>query len=201
MPFHATSIVSKIKDDIKNAQFSVLERVLLEIELKRKQNDRFNDKSSLYEYSDLLTVLGRGYIKSSDYPSFSVLPDPEAAYYENEEKIRERLEDNHYYFDLINRAVKHGNIEEDLENIFKKSFIDTLKKRKKDNIPWYDGLTYQMVLAARVTKPTNPLQIENHGITVFSGMILEYSFEPDTKFFVRDDGTTKAKRRILLPFL
>lgn len=195
MPFHATSIVSKIKDDIKNAQFSVLERVLLEIELKRKQNDRFNDKSSLYEYSDLLTVLGRGYIKSSDYPSFSVLPDPEAAYYENEEKIRERLEDNHYYFDLINRAVKHGNIEEDLENIFKKSFIDTLKKRKKDNIPWYDGLTYQMVLAARVTKPTNPLQIENHGITVFSGMILEYSFEPDTKFFVRDDGTTKAKRR------
>lgn len=53
MPFHAASIISKVKEEIKNAQLSPADRVLLEYELERKQGDRFSDKSSLYEYSDL----------------------------------------------------------------------------------------------------------------------------------------------------
>ena len=61
MPFHAASIISKIKEDIRSAELPVADRTLLELELARKQGDRFSDKSSLFEYSNLLTVLGRGY--------------------------------------------------------------------------------------------------------------------------------------------
>ena len=62
MPFHATSIISKIKDDIATAQLSESDQALLELELERKQKDRFSDHSSLYEYSNMLTVLGRGFV-------------------------------------------------------------------------------------------------------------------------------------------
>lgn len=64
MPFHAASIISKIKEDIRSAELPVADRTLLELELARKQGDRFSDKSSLFEYSNLLTVLGRGYVYS-----------------------------------------------------------------------------------------------------------------------------------------
>lgn len=79
MPFHAASIISKVKEEIKNAQLSPADRVLLEYELERKQGDRFSDKSSLYEYSDLLTVLGRGYVQKKDYAAFSLLYDPDSS--------------------------------------------------------------------------------------------------------------------------
>ena len=45
MPFHAASIIAKIKEDIKSAQMSPADRILLELELQRKQGDRFSDKS------------------------------------------------------------------------------------------------------------------------------------------------------------
>ena len=149
------------------------------MELNRKQNDRFTDKSSLFEYADLLTVLGRGYIKESDYPAFNLLPDPEAALFSDVKKIRARFEDNRYLFELINRAVKHGNITEDLEKEFERKFVEELKKRKKNNILWFDGLTYAMVKAAqdklrRVLD--NPLQINDGDFTVYSGTPLEYIF-------------------------
>ena len=54
MPFHAASIISKIKEDIRSAELPVADRTLLELELARKQGDRFSDKSSLFEYSNLI---------------------------------------------------------------------------------------------------------------------------------------------------
>lgn len=44
MPFHAASIIAKVKEEIKNAQLSPADRILLEYELERKQGDRFSDK-------------------------------------------------------------------------------------------------------------------------------------------------------------
>lgn len=198
MPFHASTIITKIKDDINSAELSIQVRTLLEMELKRKQNDRFTDKSSLYEYSDLLTVLGRGYMEDRDYPLFNLLPDPEAALFSDVKKIRARFEDNRNLFELIDRAVKHGNIIEDLEKEFERKFVEELKKRKKNNVPWYDGLTYAMVKAAQdklKRKLDNPLQINDIDFTVYSGTPLEYTFESDEYFFIRDDGDSKAKRR------
>ena len=41
MPFHASSIISKVKDDIKSADLSTADRILLEVELDRKQGEHF----------------------------------------------------------------------------------------------------------------------------------------------------------------
>lgn len=200
MPFHATSIIGKIKEDIKNAQLSVRDKTLLEMELSRKQMDRFSDKSSLYEYADLLTVLGRGYVKERDYPSFCLLPDPNAAHLVDSKKIRERFQENYKLFELINRVVKHGNIADDLEKEFDKSFIDYLQACKRKNIPWYEDekCTYDMVKSSQdklKKKLDNPLEIVDSNFEVYSGSPLEYRYESDELFFMRDDGNSKIKRR------
>lgn len=91
MPFNSAAIIDKIKSDINNAQLPLSDRVLLEMEVVRKQTDRFSDKSSLYEYAELLTVLGRGYVKEEDYSSFSLLYDPAVQPLQDPKKIKDRL--------------------------------------------------------------------------------------------------------------
>ncbi len=198
MPFHAAAIISKINEDIQNAQLSVADKTFLQYELSRKQSDRYSDKSSLFEYSDLLTVLGRGFVKKDDYPRFSLLNDPDSAHLVDEKKIRERLSENHRFFEQIDRVVKHGNISDDLEKDFDAVFISHLIECKKKNLPWYEDCTYVQVKASQdklKKKLDNPLSIDNSGFEVYAGSPLEYSFSVDEQFFIRDDGDTKGKRR------
>lgn len=198
MPFHAATIIANIQEDIKNAQFSVQDRKLLEMELDRKQTDRFSDKSSLYEYADILTVLRRGYIQEEDYARFMLLPDPDAAHLQDEKKIEDRFSDNHYLFELIDRVVKHGNIADDLEKEFDKTFIGHLQERKRKSKPWYEKYTYAMLKSSQdklKKKLDNPLEINDVDFVVYSGSPMEYTFDTDQQFFMRDDGDSKSKRR------
>ena len=196
MPFHATSIVNKVKDEIKNTELSAADRILLELELERKQGDRFSDKSSLFEYSDLLTVLGRGYVINSDFSAFSLLSDDLSLI--PEDKIRERLLENHQYFEQIDRVFRHGNIVDTLEKEYDDSFIKHLVNSKKTGTPWYDAYTFTMVKSSRdkiKRKLDNPLNFENEDIEAFSESAIEYSFPADTLMFIRNDGDTRAKQR------
>lgn len=198
MPFHATTIISKIKEDIQNAQLSVADKTFLEFELARKQSDRFSDKSSIFEYSDLLTVLGRGFVKKTDYPLFSLLEDPDATHLVDVKKIKERLTENHNFFEQIDCVVKHGNIADDLEKDFDDSLISRLVACKKKNIPWYEDCTYVQVKASQdklKKRQDNPLAIADIDFKVYSGTPVEYSYLVDEQFYIRDDGNTKAKRR------
>ncbi|MBR1685592.1 MAG: hypothetical protein IJ708_10700 [Clostridia bacterium] len=129
MPFHTESIIEKIKADMQSAQLSLQDKLILEMELNRKQMDRYNDKTSLYEYAHILTVLERGYIHIDDYSSFMILHDPDAGSLDSK-KLKDRLEDNREIFERIDRAVKYGNIEDDLEKEFDKPLIDHLKECK-----------------------------------------------------------------------
>lgn len=197
MPFHVASIIDKVKTDIKSAELSTADRTLLEVELARKQGDRFSDKSSLFEYSDILTVIGRGYVKQSDFPAFSLLYDDLLPAF-SEDKIRNRLLENHKVFEQIDHVFKHGNIAEDLEKEYDKSFIDHLKTAKKHGAPWYDGYTYEMVRSAREKlkkKLDNPLRIEDENIAVFSDSAIEYPFPLNQLTFIRCDGDSRTKQR------
>lgn len=198
MPFNATSIIHKIKDDISDAQLSLVDRTLLELELQRKQADRFSDKSSLFEYSDLLTVLGRGFVKNDDYPVFSLVWDPECRMLGDASKVKERLQQNHSYFEQINRTFRHGDIEATLEKEYDNGFIRHLVECKKKNISWYENYTFEMIKASRdklKRKLDNPLLIEDKDFDIYSGSPLEYSFPFDNMAFMRDDGESNVRKR------
>ena len=197
MPFHAASIIAKIKEDIRSAELAPADRILLEKELERKQGDRFSDKSSLFEYSNLLTVLGRGYVEKTDFASFALLYDDALSAY-SEEKIKERLDKNRTTFEYIDRVIRHGNIADALEKEYDKAFVDHLITAKKKGEHWYDGYTYNMVMSSHdrlVKKHDKPLKIENEDIEVFSGSALEYLFPVDQLSFICCDGDTRVKQR------
>lgn len=197
MPFHAASIVNKVKEEIKTAELSVADRILLELELERKQGDRFSDKSSLFEYSDLLTVLGRGYVIERDFASFSLLWDDQLSLLPDD-KVRGRLLENHQVFDQIDRVFKHGNIADMLDKEYDDQFLKHLMEAKREGTPWYEGYTFAMVKSSHdkiKRKLDHPLSIENGDVEAFSESALEYAFPVDTLMFIRDDGETRAKQR------
>ena len=197
MPFHAASIISKIKEDIASAQLSEADQALLELELERKQGDRFSDRSSLFEYSSLLTVLGRGFVEKGDFTSFGLLYDDNLTAIPRD-KLKDRLQENHAIFEKIDRVVRHGNIEDSLDKEYDKPFIDHLVTAKKKGEPWYEGYTFDMVKSShdRLTKKKdNPLEIQDEWISIYSGSAIEYTFTPDSLAFIRSDGETKAKQR------
>ena len=184
-------IIEKIKVDISKAQLSIADRTLLEVELKRKQGDRYSDKSSLFEYSDLLTVLGRGYVVDADYPSFSLLPDPTIKNMVDPKKITARLDENHKFFEEINRVYKHGNIQDELGNEFDKELVKQIAASKKKSLPWHENLTYDLVKASQDKlrkKLDNPLEIADSGISAYHNAPIEYTFGEDSLLFVRCDG-------------
>lgn len=198
MPFHAASIITKIKEEIKNAQLSPADRILLEYELEHKQSDRFSDKSSLYEYSDLLTVLGRGYVQKKDYAAFSLLHDPDSSHWEDEKKLRERLKENHQLFEHIDRVFRHGNITDELEKEYESSFIKHITSCKKKGANWYEDYTFEDVKKLHEKnkkKQDNPLYIDDNNIEVYYHSPLEYAFVRDETAFIRNDGESKAKQR------
>ena len=198
MPFNSVSIVNRIRKDLDQSQLSVADKTVLETELERKQEDRYSDKSSLFEYADVLTVLNRGQIKKEDYPNFKLFPDPEGAHLQDKKKIRKRIDENNEFFERVDSVFKHGNISEDLEKEFDKQFINHLLESKRKNMPWYENYTYAMVKRSQdkiKKKLDNPLEISEADFIVYSGTPIEYSYTPDESFFLRYDGDTKSKQR------
>lgn len=198
MPFHAPTLISRIREDIRSAQLSKVDELLLTDELNRKESDQFSDQSSLYEYNDLLTVLDRGYIKGEDYHFFGLLADPDSSGLVDSRRIKERIDLNHKIFNQIDRAVKHGNIEDDLEKEFDRDLINHLSRCKQDGTPWYEGQTLQMAIISKdkiKKKLDNPLEISDESLAVYSGSAIEYSFQIDKLVLMKDDGESGAKRR------
>ena len=195
MPFHSETLIHKIRDGIRTAELPAADRILLQLELERKQSDRFSDKTSLFEYSDLLTVLGRGYVVQADYASFSLLTDDELTMVP-EDQVRGRLLENHQLFEQIDRAFKYGNITEDLENEYDSSFLHHLAEAKKKDMPWYENYTFSMVKSSR-SKQRRKLEqvLEIEQIEAFSDSPDFYAFPSDSLMFIREDGATKAKQR------
>lgn len=198
MPFHVNAIISRIKGSIKTSELSSSDRILLESELERKQSDRFSDKSSLFEYSNLLTVLGKGYVQPSDYYSFGLLNDTGLAIIP-EAKIKPRLEENRKRFEEIERVFKNGNIDDELGKDYDPPFIDHLKKCKRNGKSWFDGYTFDDIMASHDRmrrKLDHLLTIDDESFSAFSGSEIEYSFWSKSLVWVRNDGDSKAKQRL-----
>ncbi len=150
MPFHVDTIIDRIKHTIDTAQLSPVDQTLLENELRLKQSDKYSDKSSLYEYRDLLTVLGRGQIIEEDYSKFSLLPDPDISAWVDKSKINERINENREIFERIDRTFKHGNISETLEKEFDRALVDELVSNVSPEASMQLGLTYIFVAISTV---------------------------------------------------
>lgn len=198
MPFHPDTLQKQIQYSLDIQHFAIHDQVLLRNELQQKAGDRFTDKTSLYEYCDILTVLKRGYVKDSDYPRFALFRDPDISSVHNEKEAERRIEYNRTHFERISQAMRHGNIAEQLEKYYDRELIRRLEKCKNRDENWQELLTYKEVqiseakLAARLE---SPLDIQDSSIIAFSDSPLEYTYPLDEKLFIKSEGDTKVKRR------
>ena len=105
-----------------------------------------------------------------DFKAFSLLKDDDLSAIPKD-KIRERILENHQYFDQIDRAFRHGNIADKLDKEYDDKFIECLKEAKKKGTPWHENCTFTMVKSSRdkiKKKLDNPLCFENEDIDAFS---------------------------------
>lgn len=201
MPFYADNLMNEIRSMAeKSTQLSDLEKRILDFELKRRDNDVFSDKSSLYEYRDLLSIMSSGNIEKNNYSGFRLFPIDGKKDYQNEGKnqIDKHLKENHELFERIDRSIRFGNVEVDLGEDFEEGFLIRLEKsRKEDPECWSRKFTYAEMLAAmekKQAKKENPLNIKVEDISVYGKLPLN-SLGIDEKVLVRNEGNMKTKKR------
>lgn len=202
MPFYADNLMTEIRKMIdESTQLSSLEKRILDFELKRRDNDVFSDKASLYEYKDLLSIMSSGNIEKENYPGFRLFPVDGKKDYQNEGKnqIDKKIKENHELFEKIDRSIRFGNVEADLAEDFEDGFLMKIEKSRKDDPEHWSALfTYAEMIDAmekKQAKKDNPLNIEQKDISVYGDMPLNVLLI-DEKVFVRNEGTMKTKKRI-----
>lgn len=197
MPFCAGKILKDLADNINRAHLSDTERVLLKYELQQKQKDHFADQRSLFEYQGLITaVCTDGKLSNQNWYDLRLLPDTDGL--QQNKGTKQRIEENHKDFERIDQIFKFGNFREELSNEFDTVFINRLVENKKNELPWYEGITYaeaRQSKARKEKKLNTQLIIDNESISAYCSSPEEYQFQQGHTFLVRDGGTTPTKQR------
>lgn len=201
MPFYSDNLMREIQSMVKEStQLTFLEKRILNFELKRRDEDVFSDKASLYEYRDLLSIMSSGAIDVNNYAGFRLFPVDGKRDYQNygENQIDKEIKKNHDLFEWVDRCIRFGNLESDLSDDFEDSFISQIEKaRKNDPENWSRMFTYEEMLAAmqkKQSKKDNPLQINPENISVYGDIPLN-ALALEDKVLIRNDGSMKAKKR------
>ena len=201
MPFYFENLIKEIISMISNStKLTDVEKEILQFELERREEDVFSDRSSLYEYKELLAIMSSGKINDNLYPGFRLFAIDGKKDFggQSSSQIRKIIRKNHDLFEQIDRCVRFGNIEVDLSADFDEKFISRLATEKNKNLDqWSKSIKYDEVIAAmekKQAKKDKPLQIEKDGITAYHDMPLN-QYILDSTLFIRNEGSQKAKRR------
>ena len=201
MPFYFENLIKEITSMISNSRkLTDAEKEILHFELERRKDDVFSDKSSLYEYKELLAIMSSGKINEDIYPGFRLFAVDGKKDFDGERssKIRKIIRNNHDLFEKIDRSVRFGNIETDLSADFDDKFIVRLTNEKNKNLDqWSRSIKYCEVIAAmekKQAKKDKPLQIDNDGITAYHDIPLN-QYVQDSTLFIRNEGSQKTKKR------
>ena len=197
-PFNKDVISNEIKKYIENSRLSLGEKEVLKFELERRKNDIFSDKSSLFEYKGLLGITNSDTIKAENFSSFRLLYDDhlEVMDNESEKNIRERISDNHKWYERIDKAVRFGSVADEFSNELDQKFIKELESHQNEINGWDAGINYQELKKSEKKKEeikNEPLTVED--IKVYSSNHEEYVFNENYEYFIRNDGDTATKQR------
>lgn len=204
MPFYYKNLLQEIRSKTeKNGLFAnkTLIKEIVYYEINNKENDSFSDKNSLYEYRVLLSIINSGKINREYFPVFRLFyVDPQFDYIsETAPRIKKMLNENNETFEELDWVINYGDIERDLSNKYKDSFIKKLKKEFENNHElWSINITYKDVLSALQKKQQekdNPLEILSDNITVYGDEVELNHYSITKDFYVKSNGSQKSKKR------
>lgn len=201
MPFYGEELMKEIQGMVsESTQLTPVEKRLLHFELQRRDTDVFSDKASLYEYRDLLAIMGAGKIQRESFPGFRLFYVDGKVEYFNESKsaIDKKIKENNLLFERIDRCFRFGGVSYNLSNDFDDSFITKIEiEQRKDPENWSCQFTYAEMSAQiekHKSKIDNPLKIENGDISVY-GMIPIENLQYGVDWVIRNEGSQTAKKR------
>ena len=201
MPFHADELMREIREMVDGStQLTDTEKRILRFELNRRDSDVFSDKTSIYEYSDLLAIMSSGKIDDRSFAGFRLFPIDGKTEYQNygSSQIDKEIKANNALFEKIDRGIRFGDLEVVLSKDFEESFIVRIEKNQKEHQDdWIRFFTYAELLDAmqkKQAKMENPLKIENEDISVYGDLPLNV-IALDKEFIIRNEGSQTAKKR------
>lgn len=173
MPFNINSIQKDIRRKLDEAEFSNVDKEIIELDLERKKKDFFSDSTSIFEYKDLLATVNGTCIEKDQYKNFGLFYDRKLKEFAGK-KLKERLKDNAANFTRVDEIHNYGNPEVQLERYYDDKGVEKLKGED-----WKDADFRDIEKSIQNKISTKPLEY-------LSGS------EP----WDREEGASKAKSRI-----
>ena len=202
MPFYPDQLVLEIKDMLENnTQLTNVEKTILRYELKRRDNDVFSDKTSLFEYKDLLSILSNGELSRDCFVGFRLFSVDGKHDFQTlgDKKLENMVRENNDLFEKIDRGLHFGSLEKDLSSTFEDKMINRIDiEYKNQGDAWSRAFTYLELLHAmdkKDKKDKNPLKIENESISFYGEFALDGLFSSGDQYFIRNIGSQTVKRR------
>lgn len=175
MPFHINSIQRDIRRRLDEANFSEVDKEIIELDLQRKRNDHLGDSISIFEYKDLLAIVNGTCIEKDQYKNFGLFYDSKLKG-STGKNLKDRLKENALNFNRVDEIHKYGNPETQLERYFDDKGVDKLRGEDWKSVDFKE--VEKSISDKKETKP------------------LEYTPINDFLIWDREEGTSKAKSRI-----
>lgn len=173
MPFHINSIQKDIRKRLADSEFSEVDRAIIELDLERKKKDLFGDNISIFEYRDLLETIDGTCIEKNQYKNFGLFYDSELKNFRGKE-LKNRIENNAFYYSRVDEIHNYGNPETQLEKYFDEKGIDKLKSEDWKIVDYKD-----VNKSVEEKKKIQPIE-----------------YKSCNQEWDREEGTSKVKSRI-----
>jgi len=180
MPFHSKTLINDINSLINTSNLALSAKYVLKFDLKRMDREDSDEGQSILQYTDMVSIINKGYIDESEFKEFGLFRDSKLDSINDENEAINRLDDNAKAYLKIDNIHKYGG---EIENNLEK-FLDEAGKRKLANKSWFNE-EYKFVKQS----------MENYEVTdiIYEGSTIENISKED--YWEKEEGTTKAQRR------
>lgn len=180
LPLHANSVIKDIRKKLKASTLSLWDQEIIELNIRNKSKQIFEDTSSIFEYQNLLGAITdtKGRITQEEYRDFGLFYDSGLSDYRGKE-LKSRLEENFDLFQKVDNIHNYGSPEIDLDKDFDATGVGVLQESN-----WRD-------LEFKVVKTSQDNKKKNTPIEYLGSIGID-----DVVYWDRSDGDTKVKSRI-----
>ena len=186
MPLHPVSLYKTLKSDIEHSSLEKVDQIILLDNMESLIEEQSFQQISFFDFQEIFTILGKGYMEDKDYKEFALFKDPDLATFTGKQ-LENRLEENRELFDFVRKVHDFGLDREELERKFTSEFANKLYQEDWEDKPYSDIKKDHM----KYLETVKDAKVEFKGITVDKGV--EIWDRPQ-----RDTAAGKRKRHIIL---
>ncbi|MGL5411354.1 DNA phosphorothioation-dependent restriction protein DptH [Cetobacterium sp.] len=180
MPFHSKTLVNDINYLIDISPLTLSAKHVLKFDLGRMEKEDSDEGQSILQYSDILSIINKGYMNDSEFKGFGLFKDSKLDTINDDKEAINRLNDNSQAYLKIDNIHKYsGDIEGDLEK-----FLDESGKKRLAKKNWINE-EYRAVKQFIDNYDKNDLLYEGSSIE---------NIEQEN-YWEKEEGPTKAQGR------